>query len=148
MDIRHIYLLGFVLLLFSCDPNSREISLSINNKTNQTFKINLFMNSEENSFDISELISIQFLKYSALGGGFNAIADFDSIKIYNTINGKKIKWAKPDNTYGYLDTDNNIGTERDVPKDIYNSKYWTLQANGDDEEWIFTIIESDLELFE
>lgn len=61
---------------------------------------------------------------------------------------KKYKWIKPSNNYGYIDTDNNIGKDRNIEKDIYYRKNWTLQANGDDEEWIFTINESDLELFE
>lgn len=148
MDIKFIYLLGLVYLFISCDPNSRDISFSINNETSQVFKISLFKNSKENAYEILELSSIEFLRYSALGGRFSAIADYDSLKIINIADNRNLKWIKPSNNYGYIDTDNNIGEDRNIEKDIYYRKNWTLQANGDDEEWIFTINESDLELFE
>jgi hypothetical protein len=61
---------------------------------------------------------------------------------------KTIKWLKPNNNYGYIDIDNNISEERNIQKDIYNRRNWTFQTNGDDEVWIFTINESDLDLFE
>lgn len=41
-----------------------------------------------------------------------------------------------------------IGEERDIPKDMYNVNDWTLEMIGNDEEWTFTINDSDLELFE
>ena len=146
MDTKLIYFFTTILLILSCDPNTREISFLIENRTTQTLKVSLFEESKENVIDIFESNKIQFLTYSALGGGFNAIADFDSIAITTEGNNKSIKWTRPDNAYGYIDE--NIGEERDIQKDIYNRKNWKLQMNGDDEEWIFTINESDLNLFE
>ena len=149
MDTRDIYLLLLTLSFLSCDPNSREISFSVENKTNQTFKITLFESSKENTFDLLELSSVEFLRYGALGGGFGAIANFDSIRTFSTTSGKKLEWIKPNNSFGYIDPDYRIGQERDIEKDIYNVKHWQLEIKGyDDEEWIFTINESDLELFE
>ena len=145
MDTKLICLFAVILLILSCDP-SREFSFFIENRTTQTLRVSLFEESKENVVDILESDTIQFLKYSALGGGFNAIADFDSIGITIRVDNKSIKWTKPDNGYGYIDE--HIGEERDVPKDIYNRKNWILETNGNDEMWTFKINESDLELFE
>ena len=146
MDTKLICLLAIMLLILSCDPNTREITFLIGNRTTQALTVSLFKESKENAIDIFESDTIQFLTYSALGGGFNAIADFDSIGITIEGDNRSIKWTKPGNGYGYIDE--NIGQERDVPKDIYNRKNWQLGTNGDDEKWIFTINESDLNLFE
>ncbi|MCF6213954.1 MAG: hypothetical protein L3J45_08015 [Flavobacteriaceae bacterium] len=146
MGTKIINLLILALLLLSCDPKSSNKSFFIKNLTTKNLNVRLYQQENDNNLDLPQNSIITILEFSALGGDFGAISDFDSIMLSDT--NKNIKWIKPDNIYGYIDTDNNIGKERDVQKDIYNRKNWTSQINGDDEEWIFTINESDLDLFE
>ncbi len=148
MDTKIIHLLVLALLLLSCDPHSVEKSFRIKNNSNSEIDILLYQNGETQSLDNFPNSETEIKKVSGLGtGGFGDIGIYDSIKLKITSSIKSIIWLNPGGA-GYIDTNNNIGIERDVSKDIYNRKNWTFQANGDDEEWIFTINESDLELFE
>jgi len=148
MDTKFIYLLGLIFLFFSCDPYSVEKSFRIKNNSSSDINILLYENGENRNLDNFSNSETEIKRVSGLGtGGFGDIGIYDSIKLKITSNMKSIIWVNPGGV-GYIDIDNNIGTERDVPKDIYNRKNWTFQANGDDEEWIFTINESDLDLFE
>ena len=146
MDIKLFYFLAFTLLFCSCDPSSREIKFSIENKSSKTIGLTLFKDMENFEFNLSEANDATIIQYNALGGGFNAIADFDSIRVINKSNNKRISWSKPSNSYGYIDE--NIGEERTIPKDIYNRKNWLLEMAGDDEHWLFEIYEKELDLFE
>lgn len=146
MDTKIMHLLVLALMLISCDPKSSNKRFSIENLTTKDLDIILYQQGNTNTLNLFQNNTLNILEFSALGGDFGAISDFDSIMF--TDMDKSIKWLKPNNNYGYIDIDNNIGIERDVLKDIYNRKNWIFQANGDDEEWIFTISESDLELFE
>jgi len=148
MDTKFLYFLAFVFLFLSCDPYSVEKSFRIKNNSNSDIDILLYQNGETRDLDNFSNSETEIKKVSGLGtGGFGDIGIYDSIKLKIASNMKSIIWINPGGT-GYIDTDNNIEAERDVPKDIYNRKNWTLQTSGDNEEWIFTIIESDLELFE
>jgi len=146
MDIKLFSFLVLILLFCSCDPNSREIRFSIENKSSITIGLTLFKDLENFKFNLSEANDTTIIQYNALGGGFNAIADFDSITVINKSNNKRITWSKPNNPYGYIDK--NIGEERSIPKDIYNRKNWLLEMVGDDEHWIFEIYEKELDIFE
>ena len=148
MDTKVIYLLAFVFLLFSCDPIAIEKSYRISNNSNSDIEILLFQNGENRQLNNYSNSETEIKKVSGLGtGGFGDIGIYDSIKLTLTSNSKFIVWINPGGL-GYIDIDNNIGEERNVQKDIYNRKNWTLQTNGDDEEWIFKINWADLDLFE
>jgi hypothetical protein len=146
MDTKIIHLLVLALLLLSCDPKSSNKSFFIENLTTKDLNVKLYKQGNSNTLDLFQNSTLNILEFSALGGDFGAISDFDSI-MFTDIN-KTIKWLKPNNNYGYIDIDNNISEERNIQKDIYNRRNWTFQTNGDDEGWIFTINESDLDLFE
>lgn len=148
MDTKFIYLLGFIFLFFSCDPESVEKSFRVENNSNSDINILLYQNGENQNLDNFSNSETEIKQVSGLGtGGFGDIGIYDSIELKITSNMKSIIWLNPGGV-GYIDIDNNIGTDRNIIKDIYNRKNWSFQANGDDEVWIFTISESDLELFE
>jgi hypothetical protein len=150
MGIKSISAIIYIILFLMCDP-ARDISFTIKNNTQHDFKVNTYgAYPGENSYDMLELSSVEFIYYRTSGGGFNAISDFDSIIIFDATNNKKYKWVRPNDKYdyGYIDSEYGIGEEREVPKDMYNVNDWTLEMIGNDEEWTFTINDSDLELFE
>jgi hypothetical protein len=148
MDTKIIHLLVLALLLLSCDPDSVEKSFTVKNNSNSDIDVLLYQNGENRNLNNFSNSETEIKQVSGLGtGGFGDIGIYDSIKLKITSNMKSIIWINPGGV-GYIDVDNNIGTERDVLKDIYNRRNWTFQTNGDDEVWIFTINESDLDLFE
>ncbi len=148
MDTKLVYLLAFVFMLTSCDPDSVEKSFKISNDSNLDIDIILYEKGENRQLKNFSKSETEIKKVSGLGtGGFGDIGVYDSIKLSITSNMNSIIWLNPGGV-GYIDIENKIGTERDVPKDIYNRNNWTLSTNGDDEEWIFTINETDLGLFE
>lgn len=148
MDTKLIYLLAFVFMLMSCDPDSVEKSFMISNNSNSDIDIILYQNGGNRQLENFSKSETVIKKVSGLGtGGFGDIGVYDSIRLSITSNTNSVIWLNPGGV-GYIDTENNIGTERDVPKDIYNRNNWTLNTNGDDEEWMFTINEEDLALFE
>jgi elongation factor P--beta-lysine ligase len=149
MGIKSISAIIYIILFLICSPAPRDISFTIENNTQHDFKVNTFWrNSEVNNYDMLELSSVEFYKVRIRHAGFGNISSLDSIIIVDVTNTKKQKWVRPNNTYGFIDTDKNYGEEREVPKDMYNKKNWTLEMFGDDQEWTFTINDSDLGLFE
>ena len=135
------------IVFLSCDPPSSEKLFIINNNTSKTLSISVDNSSGIKKMDIQPHNQINILEFGGIGGDFGAVSDFNSIS-FTLNNGKYFKHIRPENSYGYIDIDNGIGTDRNIPKDFYNKKYWKFKTVGDDEEWIFTINEEDLALFE
>jgi len=146
MDTKNL-LLATLLTVFilSCDPSS-EKSFIINNNTSETLSISVDNSSEIIKFEIQPHNQINILEFGSIGGDFGAISDFNST-LFTLNNGKYFKHIRPENSYGYIDIDNNIGTDRNISKDFYNKKYWEFKTIGDDEQWTFTINDKDLDLF-
>ncbi len=150
MDTKNLLLLTLISILFlACNPidPESEKTFVLNNNTNKQMNISLYQSTRLTNLELSSNNKIILLKFGGIGGDFGAISDFDSISILLN-NGKLFKRTKPNNSYGYIDTDNNIGTDRNIGKDFYNKKYWQFKTVGSDEEWTFTINEEDLNLFE
>ncbi len=137
------------VLILACDPidPESEKTFVLNNSTNEQMNISLYQSTKITNLELSSNNKIILLKFGGIGGGFGAVSDLDSISILLN-NGKIFKRIKPNNSYGYIDVDNNIGVNRNIEKDFYNKDYWEFRTVGDNEEWLFTINEEDLDLFE
>jgi len=150
METKNLLLLALISILFlACNPidPESEKTFVLNNNTNEQMNISLYQSTKLINLELSSNNKIILLKFEGIGGGFGAISDFDSISILLS-NGKIFKRIKPNNSYGYIDVDNNIGVNRNIEKDFYNKKYWEFKTISNNEEWLFTINEEDLDLFE
>lgn len=146
------FLLFVSIFLCSCSPEM-STSYKIKNNTTQDFTIYLY-----ELFDTIPKVLVNgygtkteifgYIDYPSSPGFFGKIHGIDSVIITIDDDDRTIRWERPEGR-GFIIPDDGIGEPRDdVPKDLYNRDNWELTINGDDERWIFTINEEDLELFE
>lgn len=83
----------------------------LDNQTSEELKISTFESGNKSQYQRSALSQFLLIRVDAVGGDFGAIADFDSI-MFEQKKGNSIKWFKPNNLYGFVDEDNNIGKDR------------------------------------
>lgn len=147
------FLLFVSIFLCSCDPEM-STSYKIKNNSAQDFTINLheFGNAIPEILDNGSGTKTEIYGADLAGnpGFFGEVARFDLIEISYENDNEIVTfyWSKPEGR-GYIIPESDIGQVRDdVPLDIYNRDNWELTISGDDESWIFTINEEDLELFE
>lgn len=144
MDIKKSVVALGLLGIIGCDPE-REITFEIENRTDNNINVYLFgsgFSNRQDTLTIPPGSEELFLSYTPIGGGFSAISTYDSV--YMEIDTEEIRWYRPDNSYGYIDTDNSIGQDRNMPKDFYNTKDWESTLSEEEEDWIFYLDEEDV----
>lgn len=142
-----------VMLLSSCDP-SMTTSYKIENDSSIDILIKTFDFGQSIPEELSNNIGTKATIYAAdipgNTGYFGEIARFDSIElsfVRNTVV-KTVKWNRPSGRGFIIPGDGIEEIREDVPKDIYNRDNWRLKIHSDKEEWVFTIDDSDLELYQ
>lgn len=152
-SFKKIFLISMAIISFSCDP-SMTTSYTVENSTSQDFLIKLYESDLSSPIllnnDSGSKTEIYGADLAGNPGFFGEVARFDLIEISYENDNEIITfyWSKPEGR-GYIIPESDIVQVRDdVPLDIYNRDNWELTISGDDESWIFTINEEDLELFE
>ncbi len=132
--------------LFVCDPGKETRSFLLQNESSSDIEINLYQNGETSFAVLNEKTSFSILEFNSRGRDFGAITTYDSVHFMIDEN-HNIIWIKPENRFGYIDTENNVGETRLIYKDFYDRKNWTFLIAGDNEEWVYTIDPEDITQF-
>ncbi len=146
MAIKKIHFYLPIVLLLICDPSNTK-EFIIMNDTSIEMDISLHHGAEIDNIFLPANNSRTIYEFTSIGGDFGSISKFDSL-VFEFKDSNRVSWLKPNNSYGYIDLDFNIGEIRENYKDVYNRSFWMFLSDNNKEQWIYSVKDEDFEFFE